>query len=562
MKLATIVEGVQNLAARLNELRPAMAAAAQAIYDAWDPEYDEFGDAEVGGGGICDQIAQAIGEILTDANIDYTEGGHEGDDHAYLIAYDDQNSYLVDIPYSHYESGGGMSWTRHPDVTFTPDMIEIHETHRPDWIDGYEGLEDADEFEHPTKGEMLRRWAENEGMPIQELPASPFDPEDIRGIPRINESYEGLEDDDQFRETGDCDEGCDDCGAMNAGQCATCEGCYCQEHMLNHQRRDIIASRISTNDPFVSPSGEVVDLRSGGRLGSLPAGVHNDMFTLFRLVPCEGGAPLAESYEGLEDADEFAENEHDFCDGCTNDFHWEDLDSCNSCDSVWCDHCVSKGSMFDWVPEQLEDGSDTHPDAGMMIACPRCMPDDYVSPYPADQYGEGTLEHSGESPWHPRPPIPPGYVQESYEGLEDDDQFRDDDFCWCGNELDPGQGDLIWQPTEQCQECGVYLCPDCVDQGLIHGRTVFCPDCAKTVTESYEGLEDEDSFRFNDDHCMHCGREFNLRNRIVGYECSVHGCNNYTCQHCMTPNGWDYDYATDTGSVAICPECLATYDIS
>jgi hypothetical protein len=500
MKLDIIVEGIQDLATRLNELRPAMAAAAQSIYDAWNPEYDEFGDAEVGGGGICDQIAQAIGEILTDANIDYTEGGHEGDDHAYLITYDDQNSYLVDIPYNHYESGGGMSWTRHPDVTFTPEMIEIYETHRPDWInESYEGLEDADEFETPNACYWCGTNVEQDDQYCRSCKEY-LDSEEFNGRERqqwissankrnVNESYEGLEDADEFRGPGECDEGCDDCGAIDARPCETCDGCYCPEHIANHERREIIASRMSTSSQFVTPSGEVFDLRVGGRLRSMPADVHNDMFTLFRLVPCEGGAPLAESYDGLEDADEFAESEHDFCDGCINDFHWEDLDSCNSCDSVWCDHCVSKGSMFDWVPEQLEDGSDTHPDAGMMIACPRCMSDDYVSPFPDDQYGQGTFEAEGMRPFG-RPPIPPGYVK-----------------------------------------------------------------------ESYEGLEDKDSFRFNDDHCMHCGREFNLRNRVVGYECAVHGCNHYTCQDCMTPNGWDYDYATDTGSVATCPECLATYDI-
>lgn len=136
MKLRQIIENHCNLLlTTLMHLRPQLATAAQAIYDSWMPE-DE--DNEFGGGGICDAISNAIGDVLSTNGIDYTEGGHEGDDHSYLIAYNDQEAYVVDISYHTYESGGGYSWSKIHDVQFSPNDVMIAETDRPDWIDDNE----------------------------------------------------------------------------------------------------------------------------------------------------------------------------------------------------------------------------------------------------------------------------------------------------------------------------------------------------------------------------------------------------------------------------------------
>lgn len=118
---------------KLNILRPQLVAAAQTIYDEWD-ELEE-------GGGICDSISQALGDVLVTNGIDSTEGGHDGDDHSYLIAFDEGTSFIVDIdPYT-YESGGGYSWTKLPGVVFSPSDIIIAPVERPDWID-----DEADRF--------------------------------------------------------------------------------------------------------------------------------------------------------------------------------------------------------------------------------------------------------------------------------------------------------------------------------------------------------------------------------------------------------------------------------
>ena len=112
-----------NLKAKLDSLRGAMAAAAQEVYDGWAGDGD---DPTYGGGGICDAIANEIGNVLAGAGINQVDGGQDGDDHAFLIAYDDSSAYVVDIHPSVYERGSGYSWTKIPGVTFDGGDITIH----------------------------------------------------------------------------------------------------------------------------------------------------------------------------------------------------------------------------------------------------------------------------------------------------------------------------------------------------------------------------------------------------------------------------------------------------
>jgi GNAT superfamily N-acetyltransferase len=109
----------------LLQLRPQMAAAAQKVYDEWVPN-DEGEDDTFGGGGICDQISEAIqGVIVSNMEADIAEGGQDGDDHAWTIAYSQTETYSVDIHPYVYERGGGYSWTKVPGVRFDADDVEI-----------------------------------------------------------------------------------------------------------------------------------------------------------------------------------------------------------------------------------------------------------------------------------------------------------------------------------------------------------------------------------------------------------------------------------------------------
>lgn len=120
--------GARPLYQELMLLRPKMAQAAQEVYNAWEQDKDGI-DEFLGGGGICDQISQAIGDVIVssihDANV--TEGGTPGDDHAWTIVYNQTEAYGVDIACHTYERGGGYNWTKIPNVRFTPNDVSIFE---------------------------------------------------------------------------------------------------------------------------------------------------------------------------------------------------------------------------------------------------------------------------------------------------------------------------------------------------------------------------------------------------------------------------------------------------
>lgn len=131
------LEAVQRpLYQQLLALRPLMVQAAQKIYDEWDQEASEFGDWQVGMGGICDEISSAISGVVVEniRDAEVTEGEQPGDDHSWTIVYNQQEAYNVDIPCHIYERGGGMSWEKLKDVQFGPNDVSIWEIPR-NWIE-------------------------------------------------------------------------------------------------------------------------------------------------------------------------------------------------------------------------------------------------------------------------------------------------------------------------------------------------------------------------------------------------------------------------------------------
>lgn len=101
------------LGLQLISLKPEMANAAQKIVDEWTQD-EEGIDCEFGSGGACDAISRELSFIISshlgDANI--TEGGQDGNDHSWLIVYNDNEAYEVDIPPGVYETGEGYSWKK------------------------------------------------------------------------------------------------------------------------------------------------------------------------------------------------------------------------------------------------------------------------------------------------------------------------------------------------------------------------------------------------------------------------------------------------------------------
>jgi len=133
---------------QLEALRPQFAAAAQAVYDEWDASDEIDGDAEVGQGGIChliaDKILDVVASNLPDLNMTTISSSHEV--HVYVVVGEttvndegdkDEDYYLIDIRPHVYETGGGYTWKKIPDVAFTPDDITI------DWAEALELDEDG-----------------------------------------------------------------------------------------------------------------------------------------------------------------------------------------------------------------------------------------------------------------------------------------------------------------------------------------------------------------------------------------------------------------------------------
>ena len=62
-------------------------------------------------------------EELPDATVE--EGGHDGDDHAWLVVTVNNERFGVDIPADLYETGGGYNWKKLPDVKFCPEDVDV-----------------------------------------------------------------------------------------------------------------------------------------------------------------------------------------------------------------------------------------------------------------------------------------------------------------------------------------------------------------------------------------------------------------------------------------------------
>lgn len=123
----------------LMALRPQMAAAAQQVYDNWDQsdEYDEYN-----GGGICQDIAEAIADVIHQQFPGEVDAGTVsaacGEQHVWCILAVGDEGYEIDIPYSMYERGGGYTWEKIQGVQFKPNDIVIAPMNAQDARDALE----------------------------------------------------------------------------------------------------------------------------------------------------------------------------------------------------------------------------------------------------------------------------------------------------------------------------------------------------------------------------------------------------------------------------------------
>lgn len=120
------LSGRKSLYEQLAALRPKIAAAAQKVYDEWEQDAEGL-DEELGAGGICSLIADAAEDMILNKvpEAGTFAGGHDGDDHAWLVVQLGDETYGVDIPAGIYETGGGYRWTKRSGIKFKPEHVLI-----------------------------------------------------------------------------------------------------------------------------------------------------------------------------------------------------------------------------------------------------------------------------------------------------------------------------------------------------------------------------------------------------------------------------------------------------
>jgi hypothetical protein len=103
-------------------LRAELSETAQKVYNGWDEDYAE----ELGGGGICQDIAEAFVEVLDKHGIEAgTVSASVGEQHVYAVAKTEDGVFEVNISPYIYESGSGYNWKKKLNVKFTPENVTV-----------------------------------------------------------------------------------------------------------------------------------------------------------------------------------------------------------------------------------------------------------------------------------------------------------------------------------------------------------------------------------------------------------------------------------------------------
>jgi len=121
-------------------LKPKLALAAQKVYDEWEQDENGYCDM-LGEGGICQDIANAMANVLMDNGIECsTVSQQSGEQHVYVVAKTEDGVYNVDISPYLYETGGGYCWKKIPDVEFDKTYVVIDRlSSDPNEFDDYVG---------------------------------------------------------------------------------------------------------------------------------------------------------------------------------------------------------------------------------------------------------------------------------------------------------------------------------------------------------------------------------------------------------------------------------------
>ena len=147
----------------IDTIKNELAAAAQKEYDDWVQD-EEGHNEELGSGGICHLIADRLIDVLYNHGINRCQtvsSCHE--QHVYVVGQFREGIYLIDVPYSYYERGGGFTWKKIPNVQFSADHIEVQKLDgNPRSLKQY--TDQMESMEYPLAGKKdLQSFAGYEG---------------------------------------------------------------------------------------------------------------------------------------------------------------------------------------------------------------------------------------------------------------------------------------------------------------------------------------------------------------------------------------------------------------
>lgn len=111
--------------AELQSLIPQIAQCGQTQYDQWSQNEEGY-DHEVDYGGICHLIVDEIIKLLNNHLFETVSYSLDSEVHVVTIIQLQEGVFELDIPYRHYETGGGYIWKKIPNVKFDESMVTIN----------------------------------------------------------------------------------------------------------------------------------------------------------------------------------------------------------------------------------------------------------------------------------------------------------------------------------------------------------------------------------------------------------------------------------------------------
>lgn len=111
---------------KLSSLAPELAEAAARVHGEWLQDDDGM-DAELGLGGICQDVASAMLGVLDRNGFEHALTVHSacGENHVFVVALASDGAYEVDIPPGVYETGSGYVWRKRRDAVFDASCVVV-----------------------------------------------------------------------------------------------------------------------------------------------------------------------------------------------------------------------------------------------------------------------------------------------------------------------------------------------------------------------------------------------------------------------------------------------------